>query len=90
MKKGFVVSVLVGSMLLVSSLVFGGEKEELQMKQTMLQERQARMEAQANLLQIGYKQTQEELKDVTTKLDTITKKEEAAKNEKEKEAKTKK
>jgi hypothetical protein len=90
MKKGFVVSVLAGSMLLVSSFCFAGDKEELVLKQQLLQERQARIEAQAQILQVGYKQTQDELKDVTDKLNILIKKEEAAKNEKEKEAKTKK
>lgn len=80
--KKILAATILGSMLLISGICYAEDsKELLTTKQTMLQERKARIEAQAQLLQQGYMQTEQELKDVTTKLDIINKKEAAQKKD---------
>jgi len=74
MKKISILLIILVLMLPMS--LFAGEKEELQLKQQMLQERLARIEMQVQLLQILHQQTNEELKKVNERLQEIEKKKE--------------
>lgn len=79
--KSLIVIVVIVLMVSVS-LTYAGEKEELQLKAQLMQERMVRIELQSRLLQQDYSAAQKELQNASAKLKDIEAKEQAEKGKK--------
>lgn len=78
LKRIGLVLVIIGLMVCAAP-AWAGDKEELVLKQQLLQEKMTRYEIQFQLLQIQFKEAKEELAILNNRLAEIQKKEEAVK-----------